>query len=98
MATVKAFYHHTQTVTGIMAPAPEPERYPYHDDDQCPVGQRVKASDEWQYYRDEPGRERAHCPICAGLSAPPLRASAGRLPAAQAPELPAPGPQVRRVG
>ena len=26
-------------LTGLMAPAPKPERYPYHDNDQCPEGQ-----------------------------------------------------------
>ncbi|WP_375418099.1 hypothetical protein [uncultured Hymenobacter sp.] len=80
MAIVKPFYHHTQTVTGIMAAAPEPERYPYHDDDQCPVGQQVKASDEWQYYRDEPGRERDYCPMCAELAAPTAGRPAARPP------------------
>lgn len=67
MALTKPFYRHTQTVTGLMAPAPEPERYPYHDNDECPVGQAIKESDDWQYYRDEPGSERTQCRLCAEL-------------------------------
>ena len=69
MAVVKPFYHHVAHVTGLMAPAPEEVRYPYHDNDQCPTGQAVKASDDWQYYRDEPETRRAHCPECAELTA-----------------------------
>ena len=49
------------------APAPEPERCPYHDHDQCPEGQAVKSSGEWQYYQAVPGEERARCPICVEL-------------------------------
>lgn len=61
-----AFFLHSQHITGIMAPAPEPKRYPYHDDDSCPVGLELKSSGEWQYY--EPSQEeemRERCPICA---------------------------------
>jgi len=69
MAIVKPFYHHVQHVTGIMAPAPEELRYPYHDNDQCSVGQEVKASDNWQYYSDEPDTQRDRCFICDLLAA-----------------------------
>ncbi len=64
MAHTKPFFHHVAHVTGLMAPAPEPERYPYHDNDQCPEGQTVKSSGEWQYYQAVPGEERVRCPIC----------------------------------
>ena len=69
MALTEPFFRHTQTVTGIMAPAPEPERYPYHDNDQCPIGLKVKASDKWQYYSGEPDSQRDLCPVCAQLDA-----------------------------
>lgn len=71
MALVKPFYHHVHGATGLMARAPEEIRYPYHDNDQCPVGQRVKASDDWQYYRDEPETRRPRCPVCADPPAHP---------------------------
>ena len=64
MASVNPFYCHKQVVTGLMAPAPGELRYPYHDNDDCPVGQEVKAGDDWQYYRDEPDTRRARCFIC----------------------------------
>ncbi len=64
MAETKPFFHHVAHVTGLMAPAPEPERYPYHNNDQCPIGQAVKHSGEWQYYEANPGEERARCPVC----------------------------------
>ena len=41
-----AFFRHSQHVTGIMAPEPEPKRYPYHDVDACPVGLELKSSGE----------------------------------------------------
>ncbi|MBW3127156.1 hypothetical protein [Hymenobacter profundi] len=41
MAHTQPFFHHTAHPTGIMAPAPEPERYPFHDNDECPVGQQL---------------------------------------------------------
>lgn len=52
-----------------MARAPEPERYPYHDWRECPVGQQVKKSGNWQYYLGRPGEERSHCARCAELAA-----------------------------
>lgn len=68
MAHTEPFFHHVAHVTGLMAPAPEPERYPYHDNDQCPIGQEVKSSGEWQYYQAAPDEERARCPICVELN------------------------------
>jgi hypothetical protein len=52
-----------------MAPAPEPERYPFHDNDQCPEGQEIKKSGEWQYYEPHQITEtRPRCPICIALN------------------------------
>lgn len=34
MAKISPFLRHTAYPTGLMAPAPKPERYPYHDDDE----------------------------------------------------------------
>ena len=69
MALTPPFFHHTAHATGIMSPAPEPERYPYHDNDQCPVGLEVKASGEWQYYEPKGEEEtRTHCLSCAELN------------------------------
>ena len=66
------FFRHVQHVTGIMAPAPEPVRYPFHDDDACEIGQQLKSSGEWQYY--EPTRReetRPRCPSCVELGRSP---------------------------
>ena len=66
MAHVTPFYQHISPgsrLGDLASPS-----YPYHDDDQCAVGQEVKASDQWQYYRDEPADQRAHCTICAALA------------------------------
>lgn len=66
MARTTPFFRHNAHATGLMAP--EPERYPYHDDDACPVGQAVKASGEWQYYAPQRIEEtRIRCLLCAGL-------------------------------
>ena len=65
MPQTRPFFCHVQHVTGLMAPAPE--RYPYHDDDQCPTGQQVKESGDWQYYLARPGEERAQCAHCLEL-------------------------------
>lgn len=52
-----------------MAPAPEPKRYPYHDQDDCPVGQKVKASGHWQYYEPSTIEEtRVRCSRCVALA------------------------------
>lgn len=67
MARTKAFFRHVQHVTGLMARAPEPERYPYHDQTTCPSGRRVKRSGDWQYYLAHPGEERPRCAHCADL-------------------------------
>ena len=69
MALTPPFFRHTAHATGIMAQAPVPERYSYHDDDACPIGQELKNSGEWQYY--EPYQEeeaRARCPACTELA------------------------------
>lgn len=58
-----------------MARAPETERYPYHNRTECPVGQRVKKSGDWQYYLGRPGEERQLCTQFAEL---------GRVPGGQA--------------
>lgn len=63
------FFRHTQHVTGIMAPAPEPERFPFHDNDACPEGLAVKSSGEWQYYEPHQIAEtRPRCPVCIALN------------------------------
>lgn len=69
MSYTKSFFQHIQHVTGIMARAPEPTRYPYHDWRECPVGRKVKKSGDWQYYLGRPGEERARCSQCAELAA-----------------------------
>lgn len=69
MAKTPPFFRHVPHVTGLLAPEPEPERYPFHDQDDCSIGQAVKASGTWQYY--EPTRiaeTRPRCSICAELS------------------------------
>lgn len=68
MTKTLPFFRHIQHVTGLRAPAPGAVRYPYHDNDECPVGQQVKTDGEWQYY--EPTRideTRARCPQCIAL-------------------------------
>ena len=85
MALTHPFFRHTAHATGIMSPAPEPVRYPYHDNDQCPVGLEVKASREWQYYEPKGEEEtRPRCPTCAELNQPAAGQSAlvSRTPAA----------------
>ncbi|TGD77343.1 MULTISPECIES: hypothetical protein [Hymenobacter] len=70
MAKTPPFFQHNQHATGLRSAAPGPVRYPYHDNDGCPVGQQVKAGGEWQYY--EPTRieeTRARCPHCVSLDA-----------------------------
>ncbi len=67
MARTKPFFRHVQHVTGIMARAPEAERYPYHDRTECLIGQRVKKSGDWQYYLARPGEARERCARCAAL-------------------------------
>lgn len=50
------------------SPAAKPVRYPYHDDDACPIGQEVKRSGEWHPY--EPTRladTRVRCSQCIEL-------------------------------
>lgn len=44
---IPPFFRHTQHVTGLKAAAPEPECYPYHDNDECPIGQEVKSNGQW---------------------------------------------------
>ena len=69
MALTPPFFRHTPHATGLMAPAPAPERYPFHDDDACPIGQQVKAGGEWQYYAPQRIEEtRVRCSRCAALT------------------------------
>ena len=68
MALTHPFFRHVQHVTGLMAPAPQPVRYPYHDIEECPIGREVKESGEWQYYEPTQVDEtRARCRRCAAL-------------------------------
>lgn len=69
MALIKPFYHHAPAGTGSLSPSAAAARYPYHDNDQCPVGQTLKESDQWQYYPDEPDTPRERCFICDLLAA-----------------------------
>ncbi|MDB5267502.1 MAG: hypothetical protein JWP58_542 [Hymenobacter sp.] len=69
MAQVPPFFRHVAHVTGLMAPAPEPERYPFHDNDACLIGQEVKTSGNWHYYEPRSRDEtRPRCATCAALS------------------------------
>ena len=69
MARTPPFFRHTQHVTGLLAPAPEPVRYPFHDRGECPIGQEIKASGDWQYYEPTQVSEtRARCVTCAHLA------------------------------
>jgi len=67
MARTHPFFRHVTPATGLAAPVPTPERYPYHDNDQCPEGQQIKKSGEWQYYAGHLGEERERCAQCAAL-------------------------------
>lgn len=74
MARTQPFFYHLPHVTGIMAPAPVPERYPYHDQNDCPPGQKVKTSGNWQYYAPATKTEtRVRCAHCAALEAGPAQ-------------------------
>ena len=69
MAKTPPFFRHVAHVTGLLSPAPALERFPYHDEEACSVGQAIKASGEWQYY--DPAQEeetRDRCAECAALS------------------------------
>ena len=69
MAKTPSFFRHVARVTGLMAPAPVSKRYPYHDTDECVVGQEVKASGQWQYYKPaRPEETREYCPACSELT------------------------------
>lgn len=68
MTRTPPFFRHTQHVSGLRSPAPMPMRYPYHDNDQCPSGQAVKRTGEWQYYEPTSVAEtRVRCPTCVAL-------------------------------
>ena len=68
MAQVPPFFQHVAHVTGLMAPAPVPERYPFHDNDECPLALKVKSGGQWQYYEPSLITEtRPRCPVCAQL-------------------------------
>lgn len=63
------FVRQHQPVAGVLSLAAAPERYPFHDNDECPVGQEVKRSEEWQYYEPTTIDEtRPRCTICLGLN------------------------------
>ena len=67
MANTPPFFRHIGSTTGV--PSPVPERYPYHDNDECPIGLEIKASGEWQYYAPQQVAEtRVRCQQCAALS------------------------------
>lgn len=69
MAATSPFFHHVAPPAGALAPVPAPVRYPFHDNDACPVGQEVKRSGHWQYYAPRTVDEtRVRCPECAALS------------------------------
>ncbi|NML64426.1 hypothetical protein HHL22_04330 [Hymenobacter sp. RP-2-7] len=54
--------------TAATPPATRPPRAPYHDNSDCPEGQRVRASGHWRPY--EPTRvadTRVRCPVCLAL-------------------------------
>ncbi|MBD2769418.1 hypothetical protein IC235_16130 [Hymenobacter sp. BT664] len=66
---IPPFFQHTQHVTGIKSKAPEPERYPFHDNDECPIGQEIKQSGDWKYYEPHSIAEtRARCAVCITLN------------------------------
>ena len=68
MARIPHFFRHVAHVTGLLAPAPEPERYLFYDTDACPIGQEVKPSGDWQYYEPRSRVEtRPRCATCAAL-------------------------------
>lgn len=65
----RPFFRHIPHATGLVSRAPEPERYPYHDNDVCTLGEQVKRSGHWQYYRPaQPEEARTHCPVCSTLN------------------------------
>ena len=48
---------------------PKPTRYPYHDDSDCPIGQEVQRSGEWQLYEPTHVADtRVRCATCLQLS------------------------------
>lgn len=68
MAKTPPFFRHSPHVTGLRAPAPELVRYPYHDNDECPIGRQVKLQGDWKYYDPTTVEEtRARCPQCIEL-------------------------------
>lgn len=69
VAAVIPFFRHEPHVTGAFTLPPVPERYPFHDNDDCPVGQEIKRGDDWQYYEPRTVEEtRVRCVRCAALS------------------------------
>lgn len=68
MARTPPFFRHAAPSSGLRAPAPVAGRYPYHDPDECPEGQEVKRSGDWQYYFGHPSEERAQCARCGALN------------------------------
>lgn len=69
MAKTPPFFRHVAHATGLMAPSPVTERYPYHDNDACLLGQEIKASGQWQYYAPVQDEEiRECCLACLNLN------------------------------
>ena len=69
MAKIPPFFRRAQHLAGLQPPVlPDPVRYPYHDNDECHIGQAVKQEGEWQCYEPQRVEEtRVRCPHCAEL-------------------------------
>ena len=69
MDNIPPFFRHVASTTGVPSSVPG---YPYHDNDECPIGLETKASGEWQYYAPQQVAEtRVRCQKCAALSRNP---------------------------
>jgi hypothetical protein len=69
MVHTTAFFRHVAHPTGLRSANPVAERYPFHDHAECPVGQAVKKSGQWQYYVPTHATEkRPRCPLCEALN------------------------------
>lgn len=63
------FFQTSQPSTSLIGPALKPERYPFHDNDECLVGQEVKQRGQWQHYEPRSIAEtRPRCPLCIALN------------------------------
>ena len=62
------FFQPSQPGTSPAGPAPKPKRYPFHDNEECPVGQEVRQRGQWQYYGPRSTAEtRPRCLTCIAL-------------------------------